>query len=152
MTLIRWHRPSLAVSHAPSLAHDGVERLFDRLFEPSRFAADTAAVFHPAVDIEETPDAYVIHADLPGLTEKDVKVGLVGDLLTLRGERKSQREVKEGSWHHDERVHGAFERAFRLPKPVQSDRVTASTRHGVLEIRVPKAEQARAREIEVQAG
>jgi HSP20 family protein len=104
------------------------------------------------VDIEETPDAFVLRADLPGMSQKDVKVVLTGDVLTLRGERKRETTKSEGTCHRCERVHGAFERTFTLTSPVRADQVKATYRDGVLEVLVPKAEEARVREIEVQVG
>ena len=102
------------------------------------------------VDIEETADEFVIKADLPGVTQKDVKVSLLGDTLTIRGERRQESEKKDGSAHRTERMHGMFERTFRLGTPVRSDRVSAQYRDGVLEVHVPKAEEAKLREVEVQ--
>lgn len=131
-----------------------MDHLFDNFFgnRPFYSAADAADLMTPPVDVEETAEGYVFRADLPGMTEKDVKVSLVGDTLTLRGERKRESESQEGSVHRTERVFGAFERTFTLPKALRGDQVKASYRNGVLEIRVPKAEEARVREIEVQVG
>jgi HSP20 family protein len=72
------------------------------------------------------------------------------DTLTVSGERSESTESKDEKWHHVERYHGAFERRFKLGKAVQGDKVSASYKNGVLEIRVPKAEQAKPREIQVQ--
>lgn len=131
-----------------------MDQLFDRFFSARPFytGAEVADSITPPVDVEETAEGYVVRADLPGMTEKDVKVSLVGDTLTLRGERKRESETRSGHVHRTERVFGAFERTFTLPVPVRGDRVKASYRNGVLEIQVPKAEEARVREIEVQVG
>jgi HSP20 family protein len=107
-------------------------------------------VFTPAVDIEETADEFVIKADLPGVAQKDVKVNLMGDTLTIRGERRQESEKKDGSTHRTERIYGSFERTFRLGTPVRNDKVKAQYRDGVLEVRVPKAEEAKLREVEVE--
>jgi HSP20 family protein len=152
MTLIRWHRPAPAIARDLVGARDEMDRLFDSFFQSGALNGDLGATFTPAVDIEETPDAWVLRADLPGMSEKDVKVRLVGDTLTIHGERRTERSAKEGTLHRWERTSGVFERSFRLPSPPQGDSVKASHRDGVLEVRVPKAEQARVREIEVQAG
>jgi len=129
-----------------------MEQLFDSFFtnRPFYSAPDAESLMAPPVDVEETSEGYVFRADLPGMTEKDVKVSLVGDTLTLRGERKRESETQSGNVHRTERLFGAFERTFTLPAPVRGDQVKASYRNGVLEIRVPKAEEARVREIEVQ--
>ena len=104
------------------------------------------------MDVEETAEGYLFRADLPGMTEKDVKVSLTGDTLTLRGERKRETDKTSGNVHRTERAFGTFERTFTLPAPVRGDQVKASYRNGVLEIHVPKADEARVREIEVQVG
>ena len=100
--------------------------------------------------VEETAEEFVIRADLPGVSQKDVKVNLMGDTLSIRGERKQESENKNGGMHRVERVYGSFERSFRLATPVRGDKVKAQYRDGVLEIRVPKAEEAKVREVEVQ--
>jgi HSP20 family protein len=147
MTLIRWNpaRPlrTLAVQ-------DEMDRLIEGfLGHPS---GSPAAPLTMPVDIEETPEAYVFRADLPGFSQKDVKVSLAGDTLTLRAERKRETESTKGSVHRSERIYGTFERTFTLADPVRGDQVKAAYKDGVLEIRVPKAEEARVREIEVQVG
>ena len=130
-----------------------MDQLFDSFLGNRPFYANAAPeLISPPVDVEETAEGYVFRADLPGMVEKDVKVSLTGDTLTLRGERKRESESQQGNVHRSERVFGAFERTFTLPAPVRGDQVKASYRNGVLEIRVPKAEEARVREIEVQVG
>ena len=152
MTLIRWN-PLIPSSprglfHAP----EDLNRLFDRHFVRGLTPSEAAASFVPPVDVEETADAYVLKADLPGLTQQDVKLVLVGDTLTLRGERKVESRSNDASSHRMERRHGSFERSFEFTTPVQNDQVRASFKDGVLEVRVPKAEQARQREIEIAVG
>ncbi len=130
-----------------------MDQLFENFFgNRPYYAPADADTLTPPVDIEETSEGYVIRADLPGMTEKDVKVSLVGDLLTLRGERKREVENRSGNVHRTERLFGTFERTFTLPAPVRGDKVKASYRNGVLEVSVPKAEEAKVREIEVQVG
>jgi HSP20 family protein len=124
-----------------------MDRLFDDFLSPP-FRQDWAMT--PPVDVEETSDGYVFRADLPGIDPKDVKITVHGDTLTLRGERKREEKKNDGSLYRVERSYGAFERAFTLGMPVRADQVKASYRNGVLEIHVPKAEEARQREIEVQ--
>jgi HSP20 family protein len=104
----------------------------------------------PVVDIEETPEQFVLRMDLPGVAQKDVKVHVMGDTLTIRGERRQSGTEKDGNWLRCERSHGVFERAFTLGAPVRADQVKASYRDGVLEVSVPKAEEARLREVEVK--
>ena len=131
-----------------------LDQLFGGIFGngPLYTPAGADAPIAPPVDIEETAEGYQFRADLPGVSEKDVKVSLVGDVLTLRAERKRETESRDGNVHRIERRYGTFERSFTLPAPVRGDQVKASYRNGVLEVRVPKAEEARVREIEVQVG
>jgi HSP20 family protein len=149
MTIIRW-TPRCERTDSTSLPTDA-NRLFEDFFTPDP-AHRSAAVRTPAVDVEETPEAYVFHADLPGVNAQEVKVTVTGDTLTLRAERKRQAQEAAGSLHRIERPFGAFERSFTLGTPVRPDQVKAAYRDGVLEIRVPKADEARARVIEVQVG
>jgi HSP20 family protein len=103
----------------------------------------------PLVDMWETKDDLYVAFELPGVREKEVSVSITGDLLTVKGERKWDREVKDESYHRLERVYGKFERAIPLPIPVQADRVKATYREGVLEIRLPKAEEIKPKEIKI---
>jgi HSP20 family protein len=130
---------------------DEVDRLFDSVFSGSRAPAAVRNewAFAPPIDVEETREAFVIRADLPGVSQKDIKVSLIGDTLTLRGERKSGHEENTKSLHRVERTHGTFERTLKLGVAVRNDQVTANYRDGVLEINVPKADEAKVREIEV---
>lgn len=147
MTLIRW-----TPSRTRNLVdfRDEMDRLLDTFLTTRPVATPNAWV--PAVDVEETSDGFVFRADLPGVESKDVKVSLTADVLTIRGERKRETKSTEGDVHRTERVFGSFERSFTLPSPVRGDQVKATVRDGVLEVRVPKAEEARVREIEVQVG
>jgi HSP20 family protein len=148
MTLIRWN-PSR--SRDLATFQDDMNRLFEGFFSRAPLHADTAW-FAPPVDLEETAEEFVLRVDLPGVSQKDVKVSLMGDTLTIRGERKSETTKDSGSLHRNERIHGVFERTFTLGTPVRNDQVKAQYRDGVLEVRVPKAEEAKLREVEVQVG
>ena len=150
MRLVHWS-PSLRPSRGIVGLGDDLDRLVDGLFQ-SPVSAEGQARFSPAVDIEETSEGYVLRADLPGLSQDEVKVSITGDTLTLRGERKREERRKDGRIHRVERVHGAFERSFTFEIPVRSDGVAASYKDGVLEIRVPKADVARQREVEIKVG
>jgi HSP20 family protein len=144
MSIIRWSPQRDLVG-----AHDSMDRLLDQFFDRIPYRTDLAT-FAPPVDIEENAEEFVVRADLPGLDPKDVKVSVIADRLTIRGERQKSTSKQEGSFHRTERVHGAFERSFVLGSPVRADQVQAKYRDGVLEVRVPKAEEARRREVEIQ--
>lgn len=152
MTLIRWSpTPFTPLRDLPTI-QDEVNRLFDSVFTRAPLRGEPNAVFTPLVDIEETAEEFILRTDLPGVAQKDVKVSLMGDTLTIRGERKRENAAGDGSHHRIERLYGTFERSFSLGSPVRNDKVKAQYRDGVLEVHVPKAEEARIREIEVQVG
>src|SRR5215470_8176769 len=146
MTLIRWS-PALGSSRELAGIQDEVNRLFDSFFTRGSLRGDVAPIFSPAVDIEETAEAFLVRADLPGVSQKDVKVSLMGDTLTIRGSRADERKGNNGNFHRTERVHGSFERTITFGTSVKNDGVTAQVRDGVLEVHVPKADEAKLREI-----
>ncbi len=150
MAITRWNPVTLAPVRDVFGIQDEVSRLFDSFITRVPLRNDLAPLFTPAVDIEETADEFVVKADLPGISQKDVKVNLMGDTLTIRGERKQESERKEGGMHRAERLYGSFERSFRFATLVRNDKVSAQYRDGVLEVHVPKAEEAKLREVEVQ--
>jgi HSP20 family protein len=152
MTLMRWSPAQPGTLRDLPTIQDEVNRLFDSFFTRGPMRGELNAVFAPAVDVEETAEEFVIHVDLPGVNQKDVKVSLMGDTLTIRGERKQEKATQNGSHHRLERVFGTFERSFTLGAPVRNDQVRAQYKDGVLDVHVPKAEEARLREIQVQVG
>ena len=129
-----------------------MNRLFDSFFgrgfdiEPFK----SIQGWEPAVDVTETDDAVVIKADLPGLEEKDIEVNLTGDMLTLKGEKRAEKEAKGENFYHVERTSGVFERSFRLPASVQQDKVSATFKNGVLTIDLPKAEESKSKSVRIK--
>ena len=144
MSLVRWFPRSNGLQSV------AVDTQLEHLFEDFFSSAPLRTALTPAVDVEETTDAYVFRADLPGMSSKDVKVSVHNDTLTLRGERKHEEKKSEGSLYRVERAYGSFERSFTLGLPVRADQVKASYKDGVLEVHVPKADEAKPRDIEVQ--
>jgi len=137
--------------------HDlfGVSREMGRLFD-DRFAAlrepeTRASSWVPPVDIHETNESYHIAVDLPGVKKEDVSLEVKESVLSIRGERRGEKEVSEKNVHRIERQYGIFQRAFRLPSNIDGSRVKASYKDGVLEITLPKAESAKPRQIEIAA-
>ena len=125
-----------------------VNRLFDSFF--GRPAAGAAGrTWAPAVDLYETNDDLVLTMEVPGVRDKDVTVSITGDLLSIKGERRFEHDVKEQQLLHVERTYGKFERLVQLPIPVQADKVKASYRDGILEVRLPKTEEIKPKEIKV---
>jgi len=105
--------------------------------------------WYPAVDVLESKDSYLIHAELPGMKREDIKVEVKDGALVLSGERKSEKLAEGIEYRHTERVAAKFWRSFTLPETVKQDGIEASYKDGVLEIRVPKVEKARPRQIEI---
>lgn len=108
------------------------------------------ATWAPAVDISETPKEYVVKAELPGLKKEEVKVTLNNGVLTLSGERKSEKEQKDEKFHRVERSYGSFTRSFSLPEDIVSEGVTAECKDGVVTVRVARSEVPKSRSIEVK--
>ena len=103
---------------------------------------DTTA-FVPRIDVRESEDKVALSAELPGLTEKDVEVQVDKDFLTIRGEKRAEKESKEGGRTFSERHFGVFERTIRLPSAIDKDKITAKFNHGVLNIELPKTAEAK---------
>ncbi len=105
----------------------------------------------PSVDIDEEEDQYVIKADLPGVDKKDIEVKLENGVLSIRGEKHTEKETGKGTKRHrTERFHGTFARSFTLPDAVKADQVDASYKDGVLSLVIPKAEEAKPRAIDIK--
>ncbi|MDP2799986.1 MAG: Hsp20/alpha crystallin family protein [Deltaproteobacteria bacterium] len=103
----------------------------------------------PPVDIYETAEAIVIQAELPGLTHEDIRVEMKDNTLVLSGERRFQKDVKQENYHRIERSYGVFNRSFALPSTVEADKIKARFSNGILEIIVPKQEEAKPKQIKV---
>ena len=129
-----------------------MNRLFDGVFGPSRPASAPDRVWAPAVDMYETKDELVVTVELPGMSDKDIKLAINGDVLSLRGERVQSQEVKRESAYRGERWYGKFERTLPLPIPVQADKVKATYRDGVLTVTLPKVEEIKPKEIQIEVG
>jgi HSP20 family protein len=146
MALARWtpQRDLLSV-------RDEMNRVLNEVF--GRSANDESAWFSgawaPPVDIYETDDALVMKAELPGFSKDDINIELKENTLVIRGERKREDEVKEGSYHRIERAYGAFQRSFLLPTTVDQNKVNASYKDGVLELRLGKVQAAQPKRIAV---
>jgi HSP20 family protein len=127
-----------------------MNRLFDTFFgRPGGMPPTGERVWAPLCDMHETRDDLVVTFEVPGVREKDVSVAITGDVLTVKGERHLPSEVKQDSFYRLERVWGKFERSIPLPMPVQSDKVRATYRDGLLEIRLPKADEVKPKEIKI---
>src|SRR5438445_11092781 len=128
-----------------------MNRLFDSFFgRPLATATGTESrVWMPVVDMYETKDDLILRFELPGVSEKDVSLSITDDVLTVKGERSFYQESKDDHAYRVGRAYGKFERSVELPVPVQADRAKATYRDGVLEVRLPKAEEAKPKEIKI---
>lgn len=128
---------------------------FDRLFGDSllrfpRFPSELAAsAWLPAVDVTETDNDIVLRADLPGVDPKEVDIQVENDTLTLRGERRQEKDIKGDGYRRMERSHGTFLRSFTLPNTVDAEKIQAEYRNGVLELTLPKRAEAKPKQIKV---
>lgn len=107
-------------------------------------------IWQPAVDIYETQDSIVIKAELPDVDQKDIDVRIEDGLLTIKGERKHESEVKKENYHRIERYFGSFQRSFKLPGTVDQEKVQASCEKGVLTVTLPKKEEVKPKQINVE--
>jgi len=148
MALVRF-RPLGTTVRDTSDIQSQVNHLFDSFFGRPNQVGVTERVWAPAVDMYETREELVVATELPGLNEKDIHLSISGDVLTLRGERTWNQEVKQESYYRGERRFGKFERSVPLPIPVQADKVRASYRDGVLTVKLPKVEEIKAKEIKI---
>ena len=133
-----------------NMLQDRMNRLFDdagrgwRSDEPV-----STTTWSPAIDIFETEGEIVVKAELPGMDRKDITVHLENNVLTLRGERRFAKETKEENYHRIERSYGGFSRAFSIPMSVDEQSINADYKDGILNIRLPKKEQAEPKQIKI---
>lgn len=119
---------------------DELDRIFERFFTPVEVET-REFVWTPSIDMYETEKELVVKAELPGLTSKDVEITLTDDTLTIRGEKKEAEEVKGENYYRKETRYGTFHRSIRLPVPVRKEDIKATFKDGILEVRLPKAEE-----------
>ena len=141
MKLVRYQRPELVWPSFGRLT-DWQDEL-DRLFE------SPLAGWAPALEVHEDKDNFTVRVELPGLKREDIAVSLQDGALVISGERKEEKVSEGTEVHRQERIYGKFQRALTLPAPVASDKVKAAYRDGVLTISLPKAEEAKPKQIAV---
>jgi HSP20 family protein len=131
-----------------------MNRLFEETLGPVAFTGEenlSLGVWAPPCDIYETDDQIVIKAELPGLRREDIKISIENNVLTISGERKLEEEAKRENYHRIERSYGRFMRSFMLPTTVDTGKVSAEFKDGVLSVALPKREEAKPKAIEVEA-
>lgn len=106
----------------------------------------------PSVDVSETESEIVVRAELPGMTQDDIELNLQDSVLTLKGEKKQEKEEEKESYHRMERCYGCFSRSFTLPANIDQDKIQASFKDGVLVVNLPKSEEAKPKKIAITAG
>jgi len=147
MNIVRWS-PMRPMQDILSFENE-ISRLFQDLATRGQ-EGEAPSVWAPRVDIEEDRESYVVKAELPGMKLEDIKISIADNQLVIRGEKRREVESKDKTYHRVERVYGSFERAFTLTKAVAAEKIEAIYRDGVLTVRVPKAEEAKAREIQIK--
>jgi HSP20 family protein len=133
-----------------STLRNEMDSLWNQFFNRTSLPEYVTQEWLPTVDISETKDKLLVKADLPGLDKKDVKVSISGDLLTIKGEKKKEEEEKDEHHYCVERYYGSFQRVIPLPTNVKNDKVKANFDKGVLKITLPKVEEAKQKEIDIE--
>jgi HSP20 family protein len=145
MAIIRWDPFRDMVT-----LRDRMNRLFEDMSTPKGEQKDIMpGAWAPSVDIYETENEVVLTAEIPGVDEKDVEIKVEDNNLTLRGERKFEKETKEENYHRIERSYGSFFRSFALPSYIDQDRIEAEHENGGLKIRMPKRSELKPRKVKI---
>lgn len=145
--------PSLPSWSTPGRELDDARREMERLFDSlTGFTGYRTAGVFPAINVSEDPESIHVRAELPGIRTDDLDISMENDTLTIAGERRPADEGDSVSYHRREREYGAFRRSFSIPLRVDADRVQARYLNGILTVTLPKAAEARPKQITVQAG
>jgi HSP20 family protein len=145
MAITRWRPFRDLVS-----IQDEMNRLFEEFFDRPVVRTEwTEGVWNPSVDVSEDKNNVIIKAEMPGMKKDDVKISVQDNVLTLRGEKKHEKEEKDANYHRIERSYGSFCRSFQLPTSVKTDKIKANYKDGVLNITLPKTEEVKPKEIPI---
>lgn len=126
-----------------------IDRMFGDMFSGHPIV-ESETGWAPRADVHENDNAFVVQLDLPGVEKDNVKVKFEDDTLVVSGERKYESNVDEKNFHRVERIYGSFTRSISIPKEVDSEKISASFKNGVLEITLPKTEEVKPKEIEIK--
>ena len=152
MSIIRWN-PTRDLGMFPSEIFN-LQKEMNRMFGDFFRGADEPGLINgtwiPAVDVAEENTAYVVQMELPGVNKDDVKITIESNVLTIRGEKKTESEEAEKSFHRTERSDGSFQRSFTLPGTVKNDKIDAVYKDGILTVSLPKIVESRPKQIEVR--
>lgn len=130
---------------------DRMNRLFEDLVSSPKYEESDIiqSTWSPAVDIYETENELVLTAELPGVEEKDVEIKVEDNTLSLRGERKFEKETREENYHRIERAYGSFYRSFSLPNYVDQEKISAEYENGLLKVHMPKKPEVKPRKVKI---
>lgn len=142
--LVPWER-----NKSLSRLRKEMDELWGRFFGESGLSLFSESTWVPALDVKETKDNIVVTAEIPGLSPKEVEVSISGDLLTIKGEKKQEKEEKDESYHLIERRYGTFSRSIRLATDVDTKNIKATHKDGILTITLPKSEKAKEKQIKI---
>lgn len=151
MAIVRWRRRD---EWDPFKDLIDLQKEINRLFEtsfsrlPQRFVSEET--FAPAIDLYEDENEYVVEAELPGLKQGEIKVSVEDDILSISGEKKREKEVKEENLYRSERFYGKFERQIVLPQNADRENIKASYKDGVLKVIIPKKEEAKPKKVDIK--
>jgi HSP20 family protein len=128
-----------------------MDRFWDSFLEGGlRRKTEEGGEWLPFLDVAETKNELVVKAEIPGMDPKDIDISLSDGVLTIKGEKRQEKEEKEADYHLVERSYGSFMRSVQLPKEVQSDKISASYKNGILRITLPKSEEAKKKEVKIK--
>lgn len=148
MQLTPWRRPNRGDI---TRFNREMESLWNRFFGEMHPFSGAEVEWLPTMDASETNGEVAVRAELPGLEAKDIDLDISGDVLSIRGEKRGKEEKKEESYYTRESYYGSFQRSIRLPSEVQSDKVEAKFKNGVLDIKLPKSEKTQKKKIEIKS-
>lgn len=158
-TLEKWNPLRVSRSWDPFRELEEMQKRWASLFDRQMLLPDggkeeqfSLTEWTPAVDIAEDDKEYTIKAELPGINKEDVKVTVENGVLSISGERKSEKEEKDKKYHRIERTYGSFVRTFTLPEGTAGDKMNAEFKDGVLKLHLPKDEKAKPKTVEVKIG
>ncbi|MFP4460515.1 MAG: Hsp20/alpha crystallin family protein [Candidatus Zixiibacteriota bacterium] len=144
MKLVPWQSPADVMG-----LRKNIDSLFREMMEGSD-VQDVAANWSPRVDIHEDDDSFIFTADLPGVKKEDISITTQDNVLTIKGKKEIDRDEKKKSFHRIERFSGEYERSFRLPRGIDSDKINAKYKDGELMVSIPKKPEAKKKEIKVE--
>ena len=147
MTIIKWS-PAREIASL----QQGINRLFEDVFsQPGSYDPDNMGAWRPPVDIVDTTEAILIYAEIPGVDKDEVDIEVKDNVLTIKGERESEKKEEKEGFKRVEREWGSFYRRFSLPDTADAEKISAKSKHGVLEITIPKQEKVQPRKISVDS-